>query len=115
MPQVHFNIKFEIVSQRFNNDNILVEQACANIKNKQTFVNFYCINIVAFCKSLDFVMFETKNVMHTSAELKMLTTLINYHMCPIFHAENNLSKLQFNFTHSIGSILTLRGPTPLNI
>jgi hypothetical protein len=38
MPQVHYNINFEIVLQRFNNDNILVKQADANIK-KQTFVN----------------------------------------------------------------------------
>jgi hypothetical protein len=34
MPQVHCNIDFQIVSQRFNNDDILMEQACANIKNK---------------------------------------------------------------------------------
>jgi hypothetical protein len=38
---------------------------------------------------------------------------INHHTCPIFHAENNLSKLQFNFAHFIGLILTLRGPASL--
>jgi hypothetical protein len=36
---------------------------------------------------------------------------INHHICHIFHAENNFSKLQFNFAHFIESILTLRGPT----
>jgi hypothetical protein len=30
--QVHYNINFEVVSQRLNNDNILVEQGCAGIK-----------------------------------------------------------------------------------
>ena len=34
--QVHYNISFEVMSQRFINDNILVEQGCASIK-KQTF------------------------------------------------------------------------------
>jgi hypothetical protein len=34
--QVHNNISFEGMSQRLNNDNILVEQGCASIK-KQTF------------------------------------------------------------------------------
>jgi hypothetical protein len=29
--QVHFNISFEVMSQRLNNDNILVEQGCAGI------------------------------------------------------------------------------------
>jgi hypothetical protein len=44
---------------------------------------------------------------------KYFTISINHHICPIFHAENNLSKLQFNFAHFIGPILTLRGPAPL--
>jgi hypothetical protein len=47
MPQVHCNINFKIVSQRFNYDNILVEQTCAKIK-KQTFVHFHCRNMVFF-------------------------------------------------------------------
>jgi hypothetical protein len=34
--QVHYNISFEVVSQRFIDDNILVEQGCASIK-KETF------------------------------------------------------------------------------
>jgi hypothetical protein len=34
--QVHYNINFEVMSQRFINDNILVEQGCASIRN-QTF------------------------------------------------------------------------------
>ena len=34
--QVHYNISFEVMSQRFINDNILVEQGCPSIK-KQTF------------------------------------------------------------------------------
>jgi hypothetical protein len=38
---------------------------------------------------------------------------INHHICPIFYAENNLSKLQFNFAHFIGPILTIRGATSL--
>jgi hypothetical protein len=42
---------------------------------------------------------------------KHFTISINHYICPIFHAENNLSKLQFNLAHFIGLILTLRGPT----
>jgi hypothetical protein len=30
--QVHYNISFEVISQRLNNDDILVEQGCAGIK-----------------------------------------------------------------------------------
>jgi hypothetical protein len=67
--------------------------------------------MVIFSKFLDLVMFETKDLRHISAKLKIFIFLINYHTCPIFHAENNLSKLQFNFTHFIESILNLRGPT----
>jgi hypothetical protein len=37
---------------------------------------------------------------------------INHQICPIFHAENDMSKLQFNFAHFIEPILTLRGPAP---
>jgi hypothetical protein len=96
------------VSQRFNNDNILLEQACANIK-KQTFVHFHCKNMVILSKFLDFVMFEAKDLAHINAKLKIFITLINYHFCPIFHAENMLSK----FTHFKGPILTLLGPTSL--
>jgi hypothetical protein len=44
---------------------------------------------------------------------KNFTISINHHICPIFHAEINLSKLKFNFAHFIGPILTLRGPALL--
>jgi hypothetical protein len=44
---------------------------------------------------------------------KIFTISINHHICPIFQAENNLSKLEFNFAHFIGPILTLRGRAPL--
>jgi hypothetical protein len=50
MPQVYHNINFEIVSQRCNNDNILVEHALANIKT-QTFVNFHSKNMVILADS----------------------------------------------------------------
>jgi hypothetical protein len=43
------------------------------------------------------------------------TISINHHICAIFHAENNLSILKFNFAHFIGPILTLRGPAPLYV
>jgi hypothetical protein len=45
---------------------------------------------------------------------KKITISINHNICPIVHAENNLSKLKFNFAHFIGPILTLRGPAPLH-
>jgi hypothetical protein len=41
------------------------------------------------------------------------TISLNHHICPIFLAENKLSKLQFNFAHLIGPILTLHGHTSL--
>jgi hypothetical protein len=44
---------------------------------------------------------------------KKSTISINHHICPIFSIENNLSKLQFNFTHFIEPNLTLRGPASL--
>jgi hypothetical protein len=45
---------------------------------------------------------------------KNIKISISHHICPIFHAENNLSKLKFNFAHFIGPILTLRGPAPFH-
>jgi hypothetical protein len=82
MHKVHYNINFEILSQRFTNDNILEEQACAKKK----------LFIVAISKCLDFVMFESNDLMHISAKLKIFITFINYqiHVCPIFQAENSL-------------------------
>jgi hypothetical protein len=44
--------------------------------------------------------------------LKKITIYINHYVCPNFHLENSLSKLQFNLAHFIGPILTLRGPAP---
>ena len=47
--------------------------------------------MVSFTKFLDFVMFGTrmtKNSIH-------FTISIYHHLCPIFHEENNSSKLQF--------------------
>jgi hypothetical protein len=58
-------------------------------------------------------MFETYDLRHISAKLKIFIIVINYYICSIFHAENNLLKLQFNFTHFIRPILTLCGPTSL--
>jgi hypothetical protein len=69
--------------------------------------------MVILTKFLDFVMFGTRDLGHNGVKFKKFTISINHHIhvCPIFHAENNLSKLQFNFAHFIGPILTLRGPT----
>ena len=39
MLQVHYDISFEIKSQRFNND-ILAEQGCATIKKNKHFLIF---------------------------------------------------------------------------
>jgi hypothetical protein len=38
--QVHYNISFEVMSQRFINDNILVEQGCASIKKANILLIF---------------------------------------------------------------------------
>jgi hypothetical protein len=59
-------------------------------------------------------MFGTRDLGHNGKKLKKkkITISINHYICPIFHVENNLSKLQFNFAHFIGPILTLRGPAP---
>jgi hypothetical protein len=46
---------------------------------------------------------------------KNFTIFINHHICPIFHAEIDLSKLQLNFAHFIGPILTLHGPTSFKV
>ena len=64
-------------------------------------------------KFLDFAMFGTRDLGHNGKKLEKNTIYINHYICPIFHVENNLSKLQFNFAHFIGPILTLRGPAPL--
>jgi hypothetical protein len=113
--QVHYSISFKVMSQRFINSNILVEQGCASIK-KQTFFFFIFIAEIRyffFSKFLDFVMFGTGDLGHNGEKLKTIAISLNHHICPIFHAENNLSKLQLNFAHFIGPILTLRGPAPL--
>jgi hypothetical protein len=71
--------------------------------------------MVIWIKFLDFVKFGTRNLGHNGEKFKKKITIsINHHICPIFHAENNLSKLQFNFAHFIGPILTLRGPASLH-
>jgi hypothetical protein len=69
MLQEHYNISFEIMSQRFNKDYILVEQGCASIK-EQTFLNFHNRNMVIFSKFLDFVMFRTRDLRHNGEKLK---------------------------------------------
>jgi hypothetical protein len=111
---VHFNISFEVMSQRLDNDNILVSKAVLVLKNKH-FVDFHSRNMVMLTKFFDFVMFGTRDLGHNGVNLKKITISISYHICPIFHAENNLSKLQFNFAHFIGPILTLRGPAPFTV
>jgi hypothetical protein len=62
-------------------------------------------------------MFGTRDLGHNSKKLKKKITIsINHHICPIFHTENDLSKLQFNFAYLIGPILTLLGgPASLEI
>ena len=64
--------------------------------------------MVISTKFMDFVMFGTRDLGHNGEKFKKF-----YHLNkPSFHAENNLSKLKFNFDHFIGPILTLRGPAP---
>jgi hypothetical protein len=66
-------------------------------------------------KFLDFAMFGTRDLGHNGKNLKKKITIsINHYVCPIFHVENNLSKLHFNFAHFIGPILTLRRSAPLS-
>jgi hypothetical protein len=69
--------------------------------------------MVILTKFLDFVMFGTGDLGHNGEKLKKNIFSLNHHIYPIFHAENNLSKLQFNFAHFSGPILTLRGPASL--
>jgi hypothetical protein len=67
-----------------------------------------CRNMVLLTKFLDFVIFGTRDLMHNGEKLNKFYHLhkLSY---PIVHAENNLSKLQFNFDHFIWPILTLLG------
>jgi hypothetical protein len=66
-------------------------------------------------KFVDFAMFGTRDLGHNVQNfLKRITISINHYICRIFHVENNLSKLQLNFVHFIGPILTLRGPAPFS-
>jgi hypothetical protein len=65
--------------------------------------------MVILTKFLDFVMFGTKDLGHNGVKLKKNLPSPQ----TIIYAENNLSKLQFNFAHFIGPILTLREPTSL--
>jgi hypothetical protein len=60
-------------------------------------------------------MFGTRDLGHNGKKKKKIITIsINHHICAIFHAENNLSKLQFNFAHFIGPVLALHEPTSLH-
>jgi hypothetical protein len=54
-------------------------------------------------KFLDFAMFGTRDLGYNGKKFKknIYTISINHYICPIFHVENNLSKLQFNFDHII--------------
>jgi hypothetical protein len=102
-------LKYNVVSQRFNDDNTIVEQTCVNIKKNQTF-NFYCRNMVIFSKFLILWCLGLLISGTLAQNSKMFTISIYHHICPLFHAKNNLSKLQINCTHFIGPILNLGGP-----
>jgi hypothetical protein len=82
-------------------------------KNKH-FIDFHSRNMAIFSKFLDFGMFGIGDLGTLAKNSKTFTISINLYICPILHAESNLLKLQFNFAHFIGPILTLRGPTSLN-
>jgi hypothetical protein len=68
--------------------------------------------MVISTKFMDFVIFGTWDLGHNGKKFKNIYISINHQICPIFHAENNLLKLKFNFAHFIGPVLTLRGPAP---
>jgi hypothetical protein len=75
--QVHYNISFEVMSQRFIDDNIfniLMEQGCASIKNQvlknKHFVDFHSRNMVIFSKFLDIVIFGTGNLGQNGEKFK---------------------------------------------
>jgi hypothetical protein len=57
------------MSQRFIDDNILVEQGCASIKNKH-FVDFHSRNMVIFSEFLDFVIFGTGDLVQNGEKFK---------------------------------------------
>jgi hypothetical protein len=71
-------------------------------------------NMAILTKFLDFAMFGTRDLGLNGKKFLKITISINHYICPIFHVENNLSKLQFNFAHFIGPILTVRGPAPFH-
>jgi hypothetical protein len=75
------------------------------LKNEH-FVDFHSRNMAIFSTFLNFVMFGI-GISGTMA--KKITIFINPHMCSIFHAENNLSKLQLNFSHFIGRFWPFEG------
>jgi hypothetical protein len=60
MLHVHYNIIFEELPQKFNNDNILVEQGCVSIKEQ----TFHSRNMLILTKFLYFVMFGTRDLRH---------------------------------------------------
>jgi hypothetical protein len=69
--------------------------------------------MVISTKFMDTVMFGTRDLGHNGEKFKKIYHLNKpSYICPIFHAENNLSKLEFNFAHFIGLILPLHGPAP---
>jgi hypothetical protein len=60
-------------------------------------------------------MFGTRDLGHSGEKFKKFYHLHKRSYIPIFHAENNLSKLEFNFAHFIGLILTHLGPASLKL
>jgi hypothetical protein len=86
-----------------------LEQGCASCEIWE----FHSRNMAILTKFLDFAMFGTRDPGHNGKKSKKFAMSINHYICSIFHVENNLSKLQFNFAHFVGPILTLCGPAPL--
>jgi hypothetical protein len=67
--------------------------------------------MVILTKFLDFVMFGTRDLGHNDIKFKKIS--INHHIHALYFMQKTMSKLQFNFAHFIGPILTLQGPTSL--
>jgi hypothetical protein len=75
---------------------------------------FHCVNMVILTKFLDFVTFGTRDLGHNGEKFRFFFYHFHKPSCMLYLlCRNNLSKLQFNFGHFIGQILTLRWPTSL--
>lgn len=80
----------------------------------KSFINM--IKNVIILRKLQYLRkFRATGIRYIRTDAEAFLTLMKYNIWAIFEAENYSSKLLFHFCHLTGRILTLRGPSSLEV